>query len=201
MRLRRWSFVAGWAAIALLAALGFAAFGAPDDTAGDVDVVTAEASMGHTAGTYAGLSFAYLAGDLVAPGATEELSVPRDADLLSSAASPEQSPPTTSVLETIDANMWLSEIQVRALVELYFQPEDVNQAVRVAWCESRFNPSSQNLRSGAVGLFQHLLRYWPERAEAAGFPGADPTDPVASVAAAAYEVYHGGGWDVFTCRG
>ncbi len=90
---------------------------------------------------------------------------------------------------------------MRELVAQHFEPDDVNRAVRVAWCESRFDPSFTNLRTGAVGLFQHLPRYWEERAESAGYPGADPTDPVASTAAAAWAVYNGGGWDTFACRG
>jgi hypothetical protein len=102
---------------------------------------------------------------------------------------------------TIAESGWLSQVQVRAMVTKYFVAEDVNRAVRVAWCESRFDPESVNLRTGAIGLFQHLPRYWAERAEAAGFAGADPTDPEASTAAAAWAVYHGGGWDTFACRG
>ena len=96
---------------------------------------------------------------------------------------------------------WLSQVQVRALAAKYFAAEDVNRAVRVAWCESHFNPASTNLRTGAVGLFQHLPRYWEARAENAGFPGSEPTDPEASTAAAAWAVYHEGGWDTFVCRG
>jgi hypothetical protein len=96
---------------------------------------------------------------------------------------------------------WLSEVEVRALVSLYFAPADVNKAVRVAWCESRFDPAAVNLRTGGIGIFQHLPRYWQERAANAGFAGAEQIDPAASVAAAAWAVYHGGGWDVFNCRG
>jgi hypothetical protein len=102
---------------------------------------------------------------------------------------------------TIAESGWLSQVEVRALVSRYFAAEDVNRAVRVAWCESRFDPESSNLRTGAVGLFQHLPRYWAERADNAGFPGAEPTDPEASTAAAAWAIYHGGGWDTFACRG
>jgi hypothetical protein len=89
---------------------------------------------------------------------------------------------------------------VRALVSKYFQPTDVNKAVRIAWCESRFDPNATDLRTGGVGLFNHLPRYWDERATNAGFPGVAATDPEASTAAAAWEVYNGGGWDVFNCR-
>ncbi|MEX1249148.1 MAG: transglycosylase SLT domain-containing protein, partial [Acidimicrobiia bacterium] len=95
---------------------------------------------------------------------------------------------------------WLSEVQVRALVSEYFKSEDVNTAVRIAWCESRFDPEAVNLRTGAVGLFQHLPQYWEERAANAGFPGADASDPRASAAAAAWAVYEGAGWDIFGCR-
>jgi hypothetical protein len=51
-----------------------------------------------------------------------------------------------------------------------------------------------------VGLFQHLPQYWANRAENAGFPGAEAGDPVASTAAAAWAVYNEGGWDIFACR-
>ena len=95
---------------------------------------------------------------------------------------------------------WLSEVEVRALVSKYFEPTDVNRAVGIAWCESRFDPSQIDLRTGGVGLFNHLPGYWDERATNAGFPGVDATDAEASTAAAAWEVYDGAGWDIFNCR-
>lgn len=101
--------------------------------------------------------------------------------------------------DTVPTHGWLSEMQVRALVSEYFREEDINRAIRVAWCESRFNPTSSNPETGGVGLFHHLPEFWPQRAEAAGFPAADPTDPEASVAAAAHAVYEEGGWAVFGC--
>ena len=201
MRLRRLSFVAGWAAVVLLAMAGFAAFDAPDPTVTQLETEAATASIGHATGAYAGLTFALLAGD------TAELSVAGDAsstESLQQATDPSdpstQEQPSTGSMAS-ETSGWLSQVQVRALVSLYFAAEDVNKAVRVAWCESRFDPNSTNLRTGAVGLFQHLPQYWEERAAAAGFPGADPTDPVASTAAAAWAVYDGGGWDIFACRG
>jgi hypothetical protein len=119
----------------------------------------------------------------------------------------EEAPPdsaTDSVTESSiasDTSGWLSQVQVRELVTRFFAAEDVNRAVRIAWCESRFDPTSTNLRTGAVGLFQHLPQYWAERASQAGYPGADPTDPEASTAAAAWAVYNEGGWDTFACQG
>ena len=95
---------------------------------------------------------------------------------------------------------WLSEVEVRSLVEKYFEPTDVNRAVRIAWCESRFDPNAVDMKTGGVGLFGHLPRYWEERAGNAGFAGIPATDPEASTAAAAWEVYNGAGWEIFSCR-
>ena len=201
MRLRRLSFVAGWAAVGLLAAVGFAAFGASERPSADVSVEAVGVNMGHTTGAYAGLTFAILGTDFeVAIAELSQDTVITDKDLFSLASS---SVAETSETPSIDPSTgaWLSQVEVRALILEYFAQEDVNTAVRVAWCESRFNPESVDLRTGAVGLFKHLPRYWAERAEAAGFTGADPTDPEASVAAAAWAIYDGGGWDVFACRG
>ena len=57
-------------------------------------------------------------------------------------------------------------------------PMPVSMAVwaRVAWCESRLDPSAKNRYSSASGLYQQLSRYWPARARAAGFPGGDIFD-------------------------
>ncbi|HEY4606684.1 MAG TPA: transglycosylase SLT domain-containing protein [Acidimicrobiia bacterium] len=198
MRLRRLSFIAGWAAVALLAVAGFAAFGTSGSTQADPGFDAATASLGHDIGANAGINFALLAAEPAsAESDTETLAATEDpaSDQTDNAANGETSP------GTIAPSGWLSQVQVRSLVAEYFSAEDVNRAVRVAWCESRFDPNSTNLRTGAVGLFQHLPRYWAERAANAGFEGAEPTDPEASTAAAAWAVYDGGGWDVFACRG
>jgi Transglycosylase SLT domain len=194
MRLRRLSFIAGWAAVALLAVAGFAAFGTSGSTQAEPEFDATEPGLGHSTGAQAGFNFAVLAGQ----GAVGSAAVTATTVAAEQATSPgDQSTGTIAS----DASGWLSQVQVRALVGEYFAAEDVNKAVRVAWCESRFNPDSTNLRTGAVGLFQHLPKYWAERAENAGFPGADPTDAEASTAAAAWAVYNEGGWDTFACRG
>lgn len=192
MRLRRLSFIAGWAAVALLAVAGFAAFGTSGSTEADPGFDASAESMGHDIGARAGLAFAILAGQTLS-GETETLEVVEEPETETDGA--ENSP------GTIASDGWLSQVEVRGLVAKYFKSEDVNKAVRVAWCESRFDPASTNLRTGAIGLFQHLPRYWEERAEQAGFSGADPTNPEASTAAAAWAIYEGGGWDTFACRG
>lgn len=203
MRSRRLSFVAGWAAVALLAIAGFAAFGTPDGGSEDLEPNVVAASIGHTAGAYAGLSFA-LAGD----GETAAVAVADETETeTEEAESPAPEPSAATETEetshgTIASPVsgWLSEVEVRSLVEKYFEPTDVNRAVRIAWCESRFDPNAVDMQTGSVGLFGHLPRYWEERAGNAGFPGIPATDPEASTAAAAWEVYNGAGWEIFSCR-
>lgn len=196
MRSRRLSFVAGWAAVALLAIAGFAAFGTPDGGSEDLEAKVVAASIGHTAGAYAGLSFA-LAGD----GETVAVAVAEESE-----SPPPEPPAATETEETSRGTIaspisgWLSEVEVRSLVEKYFEPTDVNRAVRIAWCESRFDPNAVDMQTGSVGLFGHLPRYWEERVANAGFPGVPATDPEASTAAAAWEVYNGAGWEIFSCR-
>jgi len=200
MRRKRFSFLAGWAAVALLAVAGFAAFGnlgRPDSQ--QVQIEAARASMGHASGAAAGVAFVQPASLVSAPLTAQP--APRE----TSETTEENPESNEAATGTGSANLatgagWLSEVQVRALVKLHFKSADVNQAIRVAWCESRFDPAATNLRTGGVGIFQHLPRYWEERSANAGFAGADPTDPEASIAAAAWEIYEGGGWELF-CRG
>jgi len=202
MRSRRLSFVAGWAAVALLAAVGFAAFGTDDATPEELRAEAAAASIGHTAGAYAGISFALLGdggdGAVIAAIAAEPVEAESEESAENDATVTDDGSSDTTI-ETPTSG-WLSEVEVRTYVKAYFEPTDVNKAVRIAWCESRFDPSAKDLRTGGVGLFNHLPKYWEDRAENAGFPDADPTDAEASTAAAAWEVYHGAGWSIFSCR-
>lgn len=206
MRSRRFSFLLVWAAVALLAVAGIAAVDNPGPTPESVRAEAAAASMGHTSGAYAGVAFAYLTGGQpsadLGPTDDRELIPPATDELGTVNTSTEEEEPKQAPGTIISPDVgWLSQVEVRALVSLFFEPEDVNQAIRVAWCESRFNPRSINNRTGGAGLFHHLPRYWEERASNAGYPGADQFDAEASVAAAAWEVYNGGGWEVFACRG
>lgn len=203
MRSRRYSFLAGWAAVILLALAGFAAFGTPERSNNEINFEAATASLGHATGTYAGLTFALLSASPEELATSVAAFAEPAAESTAVEPSPEETTEKASSTGTIasDATGWLSEVQVRALVVKYFKAADVNTAVRVAWCESRFDPKSVNLRTGAIGLFQHLPKYWEVRAESARFKGVDATDPEASTAAAAWAVYNEGGWDIFVCRG
>lgn len=182
-------FVAMWAVVTLLAVAGFAAF----QIGGREAPVPSNANLGREVGALAGLGFnAVTAETAVAVAAT-----PPDEAVTVTADTGDTS--AEDPVDTLPTHGWLSEMQIRALVSKYFEPEDINRAIRVAWCESRFNPTSTNHETGGTGLFHHLPEFWPGRAEAAGFPGAEPTDAEASVAAAAHAVYQEGGWSVFNC--
>ena len=200
MRSRRLSFVAGWAAVALLAIAGFAAFGTPDADPAALQAEAAAASIGHTAGAYAGLTFAQFGSDgdgaVIVASAVEEGS---DESSQGTAETNVETPDQGSGTIASSTSGWLSQVEVRALVTIYFEPTDVNRAVRLAWCQSRFDPNHTDLSTGGAGLFNHLPRYWEVRATNAGFRGAEPTDPEASTAAAAWEIYNGAGWEVFNC--
>lgn len=79
---------------------------------------------------------------------------------------------------------------------------NVERFISIARCESGLNPSAFNRTGcegyGCAGLFQHHLRYWPARAEAAGYPGASPYNAkVNAIAAARLAV--SSGWDPWEC--
>ena len=75
---------------------------------------------------------------------------------------------------------------------------DPTQLLRVAWCESRYNPSAYNA-SGASGLFQFMPRTWAANSVRAGYSGASVFDAVASANTAAYmfSIGQAGQW---TCK-
>jgi hypothetical protein len=63
---------------------------------------------------------------------------------------------------------------------------DPAQLLRVAYCESRYNPSAYNKSSGASGLFQFLATTWAANSVRAGYAGASVFDPVANANTAAW---------------
>jgi len=78
------------------------------------------------------------------------------------------------------------------------QGANPDQLLRVAFCESRYNPGAYNA-SGAAGLFQFMPGTWAANSVRAGFGGASVFDPVASANVAAYMFARGqaGQW---VCR-
>ncbi len=63
---------------------------------------------------------------------------------------------------------------------------DPDQMLRVAWCESRFNPSAYHPGSGASGLFQFLPSTWAANSVRTGYAGASPFDADANANVAAF---------------
>jgi len=76
----------------------------------------------------------------------------------------------------------------RPLVERYFPLDRVNEALAVMACESEGDPTAENRRSGAGGLFQFLDGTWAHASAGAGFDGASVFSPVANIASAAWLV-------------
>ena len=80
------------------------------------------------------------------------------------------------------------------LVNEYFEPEDREWALRVAFCESTGFPEDTisyavNKSSGAAGWFQHLPKFWEERSMKAGIPDGDIMDPENNVLVASWLLY------------
>jgi transglycosylase-like protein with SLT domain len=69
-------------------------------------------------------------------------------------------------------------------------------AFNVAWCESRYHPTSVNSSSGAAGLFQFLPSTWAFTPEHT----SSPFDPVANSLAAAW-LYNRDGPSQWVCQG
>jgi soluble lytic murein transglycosylase-like protein len=68
------------------------------------------------------------------------------------------------------------------------------KAIHVAWRESRFRPNAYNAAGEAAGIYQHLLRYWPERAREYGFKDSSAFNARANILVTMHMVRHYG-WD------
>ena len=79
---------------------------------------------------------------------------------------------------------------------------DINHFLRIMQCESAGRPDAKNPNSSASGLMQQLARYWPERAAAAGIPGADVFDPYANIWVSAWLLFEApyGGYGHWVCK-
>jgi hypothetical protein len=101
-------------------------------------------------------------------------------------------PPTTTTTKPTGGR--LTEADTRGIISLFFAPGDVELALQVSYCESRWDPGATNPSSDAAGLFQHLPRFWSDRSASAGWEGASIYDAHANAAVSAWLVYDGGGW-------
>ena len=67
-------------------------------------------------------------------------------------------------------------------------------ALYVAGRESEFRPKAYNGYSGASGIFQHLRRYWPGRADVFGFDGWSAFNARANIMVTMRMVHRKGSW-------
>jgi soluble lytic murein transglycosylase-like protein len=112
---------------------------------------------------------------LLTPGtaAAQPMSAPEDEPQTLATEAPPPTPPASDVpaLITEASQRW---------------GLDTTQMLRVAWCESKFDPAAYNRRSGASGLFQFIPGTWSRASAAVGMGWASPFDAAANVEAAAW---------------
>jgi hypothetical protein len=95
-------------------------------------------------------------------------------------------PPTTTTSTTAPGGGPLTETEMRNLAAQFFATEELDKAVLVAWCESKYDPSAYNPAGPYAGLYQHSLTYWDVRAAQAGWAGASVYDATANTAVTAW---------------
>ena len=215
MRVPRLVAVALWLLVAALAVAGFANF-SPQSTPEPTTTTTTSPPPVRGSATGQVMARALAAGLRTTP--VTQMALTEDPELDPVATNfeilpPPPDPTTTATVTTtmprqlastpgttIPANTPLSDDEARSVIALFFKPEDVDEALRIAKCESTLIPDNVNPASGAAGLFQQLPKYWSERAAAAGWgANADILDPYANTAVAAWLKYHAGGWSHWTC--
>ena len=94
---------------------------------------------------------------------------------------------TATVVTALDAGSL--EAQVRAAVQAYFPASEWARAMRVAWCESRFQPWAVEPGGAHFGVFQ----------TDPSLHGPVPVDIDGQVRQAA-AVWRAGGWAMWSCR-
>lgn len=211
MRFTRLLAFAAWVVVALLAVAAFAAFSPPGaapipapTTVAPSEPAEIPPDIGAAAGRQAAFGFSQELLTLEAPTttttSTSTTTITTTTTVPPTTTTTSPTPATTTVAAVTTttyprpASAPLAPDTINALVVAYFQPQDVEKALLVAWCESRYDASAVNPSSNASGLFQHIPRFWPSRSEKAGLPGANIFDPESNVAVAAWLVYSNGGW-------
>lgn len=99
-----------------------------------------------------------------------------------------QSATPTVVVSSLAPPTGSLEEQVRGAVEAYFPPSEWATAMRIAWCESRYQPWAAEPGGNHFGVFQVDPSLW----------GAVPADIDGQVRQAA-AVWLVGGWAMWSC--
>ena len=89
---------------------------------------------------------------------------------------------------------WHVKQLIRCAEGRWHVPGGHSMALYVANRESEFRPKAYNGYSGASGIFQHLRRYWPGRADAFGFDGWSAFNARANIMVTMRMVHRVGSW-------
>jgi hypothetical protein len=112
----------------------------------------------------------------------------------------EPTPPPATAAPVVPTSEIEAIIVARFTGHPYVTPQ---QALNIAWCESRHDPQAKNRRSTASGLWQFLKGTWEWEAAQFGFP-TDPVhrfDPVMSTDLAALVMERDRGPRQWLCKG
>jgi hypothetical protein len=98
----------------------------------------------------------------------------------------------------ITIRLWTEEKTVRQMIRGLARRYgvDVGTALRVAGCESGFNPRAYSYPY--AGVFQQSVSYWPGRARHYGHPGASPFDAYANIDVS-LKMARAAGWGHWGC--
>ena len=89
---------------------------------------------------------------------------------------------------------WHVKQLIRCAEDRWNVPGGARMALSVAGRESKFRSDAYNSYSGASGIFQHLRRYWPGRADAFGFGGWSAFNARANIMVTMRMVHRSGSW-------
>ncbi|MEN8238236.1 MAG: hypothetical protein ABFR53_03430 [Actinomycetota bacterium] len=134
-----------------------------------------------------------------APATTTTTQAPTSTATTTTTTAPSSSSPKWSPNWPADAGGIRDVEAWRPLVEQYWAADRVDCVLGIILTESRGDPRAYNSASGASGLMQHLIKYWPGRAASAGFKDSDglvasPYNGEANIAAGAVIAGSGDNW-------
>lgn len=89
---------------------------------------------------------------------------------------------------------WHVKQLIRCAEHRWSVPGGASMALYVADRESKYRPTAYNGYSGASGIFQHLRRYWPGRADSFGFGGWSAFNARANIMVTMRMVHRSGSW-------
>lgn len=87
---------------------------------------------------------------------------------------------------------------IRCAARHWGSPGGPDKALEVARCESGFNSDAYN-PGGYAGVYQHAIRYWPERADRWGFPDRSVYNGRANIIVSIRMANSADGWRIWGC--